>query len=73
MLSEVARWLEHWSAGISRSLTQFVTGEVKFQIWKTCDRSGRPHWHTYDRLTDRSTSLSSEAEVRFWLEQRHYD
>lgn len=51
--------------------TQFLVERAKVQVWKTHDRNG-DHWHVFDPDTDRSISLSSEAETRMWIEQHYY-
>ncbi|WP_250126747.1 hypothetical protein [Chroococcidiopsis sp. CCMEE 29] len=42
------------------------------QVRQRCDRSGQIYWQVYDPATNRSARLSSEQEVRQWLEQRFY-
>jgi hypothetical protein len=39
-------------------------------IWVKRDRHGNLHWHVYDPMSDRSWVLSSEDEVRIYLEER---
>jgi YD repeat-containing protein len=40
------------------------------QVRQRRDRSGQIYWLVYDPETNRSARLSSEQEVRQWLEQR---
>ncbi|BAU15407.1 hypothetical protein LEP3755_59650 [Leptolyngbya sp. NIES-3755] len=42
------------------------------RVWQRRDRSGQTYWQVYDPETNRSARLSSEQEVRQWLEQRYY-
>lgn len=42
------------------------------RVWPTHDRSGQVWWHGYDPATGRSVNYVTEAEIRVWIEQRHY-
>lgn len=53
-------------------LTKVILGSNELQIWETCDDSGNSLWHAYDPVTERYTSVNSEAEIRAWIEQRYY-
>lgn len=60
----VCRWIGRWVEQLGH--------QADVHISRTCDREGNCHWHTYDRHSRHHADLSSEAEVRIWLEQRHY-
>lgn len=42
------------------------------RVWPTQERSGEPAWNAYDPITGQSVYLVSEAELRTWLEELHY-
>lgn len=41
------------------------------RIRQVRDRAGATYWRAYDPTTEDLALLRSEAEVRFWLEQRY--
>lgn len=41
-------------------------------IWKTVDANGRLQWRAYDPTTRQSIDAASDADLRSWLEDRHY-
>lgn len=43
----------------------------ELQIRQRRDRHGNLWWHVYDPITNHSVRLSSEAEVRVWIEQSY--
>lgn len=49
-------------------LTTLITGSEP-RIWQTIDSSGKTGWKVYDPKTERVIQLSSEAEVRTWLDE----
>jgi hypothetical protein len=51
----------------------FFTNGNEPRIWTTTDRDGNTTWHAYDPVSDRTTSLDSESEMRIWIEQRYYN
>lgn len=55
-----------------QQLIYFLTTTNELQVWQSRDRHGNTCWNAYDPLTGRSTKLSSEAEMRVWIEQRYY-
>lgn len=64
-----SRWsnrLKQW--GIS--LLQKLSAPSDIRIQKI-NRNGSTYWSLYDPTTGRSAYLSSEQEVRIWLEQRY--
>lgn len=56
---------------ISQRLIRFLASNHEPQIWLKKDRYGNVFWHVYDPASGASAHLSSEAEVRMWLEQRY--
>lgn len=52
-------------------LIRVLSASNELQVWKR-DRQGHTYWHAYDPLTGNSTCLSSEAEMRIWIEQHYY-
>lgn len=57
---------------IGQQLFIALTKKPEPKIWQKKDHSGNLYWRVYDPKTDRSAMLSSEAEVRSWLEERYY-
>lgn len=53
-----------------KTISTLVSNEP--QIRQRRNRFGQTYWQVYDPATNHSTSLSSEQEVRQWLEQRFY-
>ncbi|MGJ3245393.1 MAG: hypothetical protein ACFE0I_04880 [Elainellaceae cyanobacterium] len=56
---------------LCRSTVRFLTQGPEIRIWQTKSRNGAIRWHAYDPSTDQRVTLSSEAEIRSWLEQRY--
>ncbi|HHP7243700.1 MAG TPA: hypothetical protein ACFE0H_03335 [Elainellaceae cyanobacterium] len=56
---------------LGRSTVRFLTQGHEIRIWQTTSRNGTIRWHAYDPSTDQRVTLSSEAEIRSWLEQRY--
>lgn len=65
------RLLSGLSKVLSRLMEFLVAGD-ELRIWQSSDRFGNTVWNAYDPVTNRSTSLDSEAELRTWIEERHY-
>ncbi|AFY90329.1 MAG: hypothetical protein CLLPBCKN_008036 [Chroococcidiopsis cubana SAG 39.79] len=57
---------------IIEKLIQALTRSHELQVWRKKDRNGNAYWQAFDPKTRKSTSLSSEAEMRIWIEQRYY-
>jgi hypothetical protein len=57
---------------ITEKLIQALTRGHELQVWQKKDRNGNAYWQAFDPKTRKSTSLSSEAEMRIWIEQRYY-
>lgn len=52
---------------------QLVSGNHEPRVWTTTDPYGNIYWHAYDPTSEKSIRLSSEDEIRSWLEQRYYN
>jgi hypothetical protein len=64
-----------FSSKISRLLQQMVASltkapEPRIDIVK--DSFGKTVWYVHDPITGQSAHLSSEIEVRIWVEKRYY-
>lgn len=57
---------------IKQRFVRALTCNSELQVWQKTDRYGNNYWQARDPKTDKSTSLSSEAEMRIWIEQRYY-
>ncbi|MCM1983892.1 hypothetical protein [Lyngbya confervoides] len=53
------------------AITSFIHSHSDPQIKKRQDRHGNTYYQVYDPQSRRSTSFGSEAEVRYWIEQRY--
>lgn len=42
------------------------------RVWASQNQTGVPAWNAYDPITGQSVHLVSEAELRTWLEELHY-
>jgi hypothetical protein len=61
------------SAGINRllqSISRFRLHSTEPQVSRQFDRHGNLYYRVYDPFTGISAIFGSEAEVRWWLEQR---
>lgn len=67
IFSWISHFKHHW-----QQASAFLSDRGNLQIWRSGDRSGNPHWHVYDAQTNHTTNLSSEAEMRIWIEE-YYD
>jgi hypothetical protein len=64
-----------FSSKISRLLQQMVASLTKApepRIDTVKDRFGKTVWYVHDPITGQSAHLSSETEVRLWIEKRYY-
>ena len=57
---------------IVEQLIQALTRGHELQVWRKKDHDGNAYWQAFDPKTRKSISLSSEAEMRIWIEQRYY-
>jgi hypothetical protein len=61
-----------WLERAARAFMQRLVVDAEPRVWYTCDGEGNLWWHAYDPITGRSLYDVSEAEIRVWIEQRHY-
>lgn len=57
---------------IWRLISNAVLNQSDPKIWLRHDRHGNTWWHCYDPRSGHTTRLSSEAEVRIWIEGLYY-
>ncbi|MEX0272247.1 hypothetical protein AB3R30_24305 [Leptolyngbyaceae cyanobacterium UHCC 1019] len=60
---------------IIRALKFFVESILRadeLKIYQSKDRLGNVSWTIYDPFLDCRVVFNSEAEVRIWLDRRHY-
>ncbi|MGB8697838.1 MAG: hypothetical protein WCD18_00330 [Thermosynechococcaceae cyanobacterium] len=50
---------------------QELTHPLELRVWHKMDRRGISYWSAYDPRTGRSFTSGSEADMRYWIEQRH--
>lgn len=60
-----------WYKRLGRSIMQSLTDSDQVRIWTKITPSGT-QWSAYDPKLQRRFSAYSEADLRVWLEQRHY-
>lgn len=60
-----------WLKVRCQQMLELIVERADLRIWRTRDREGNSHWHIYDAKTDHITSVSSDAEMRIWLDD-HY-
>lgn len=53
------------------SLVHYLTRPNEVRIWQVSDRQGKTYWKAYDPYTNTTTYVSSENDLRVWLEQRY--
>ncbi|MBD3883495.1 hypothetical protein IFO70_17135 [Phormidium tenue FACHB-886] len=54
-----------------QSLISYLAGSSEPHVWKTQAADGS-HWQVFDPIAQRKLTFDSEADVRVWLEERHY-
>jgi len=54
------------------NLVDYFTRLPEPKVVKTSNHRGETLWKVYDPYTNASAEFASEAEVRMWLDQRHY-
>ena len=52
-------------------LMNAIVNSSEPKITEKHDRFGNTHYQVYDPANQTSSTMSSEAEVRAWLDQRH--
>lgn len=60
-----------WLDGIWKFLVTFLAQRNHLKIWQTNDRKGNTLWHIYNPATGQVETLSSEAEVRMWIDRSY--
>jgi len=63
--------VENFKAIIEKLIRALTRGH-ELQVWCKKDRNGNVYWQAFDPKNRKSTCLSSEAEMRIWIEQRYY-
>lgn len=58
--------------GMVAWLVAALTHDPDVRIWEATDKSGHTYWRVKDPVSGRSATLSSENEVRAWIEARYY-
>lgn len=65
-------WLQKIKQGFLRVLRLIaIQAEPEPKVWEKHDRQGNTFFKVYDPASDRWVYLSSENEVRMWLEERY--
>jgi hypothetical protein len=54
------------------SLVHYLTRPDEIRVWQVNDRHGEAFWKAYDPRSNTTSYLSSEDDLRVWLEQRYY-
>lgn len=70
--TEISRPLSEKIQKILQDVIHALTRGDELQVWQKKDRNGNAYWQAFDPKTRKSTSLSSEAEMRIWIEERYY-
>ncbi len=60
---------KNWLAQIGNFIVQYLTTQDEPKIWQSKDWFGHSWWNVYLPRTGQMVRLSSEAEVRVWLEE----
>lgn len=55
-----------------QNIIRYLSTRNELQVWQKRDRSGEIHWCAYDPVTGNRASLSSEDELRSWIESQYY-
>ena len=70
--AETNATLLNWLERVAQAFRRQLMVDAEPRVWYTCDAEGHLWWHAYEPMTRRSLYDASEAEMRVWLEQRHY-
>ncbi|HEY9646183.1 MAG TPA: hypothetical protein V6C88_07435 [Chroococcidiopsis sp.] len=65
------RWAETFN-NLWQTAIAHLSATDEPHVWRTEDANGQTLWHAYDPKTDQALNDVSEAEMRIWLEERHY-
>jgi hypothetical protein len=60
---------KNWLAQIGHFIVKYLTTQDEPKIWQSKDWFGRSWWNVYLPRTGQTVRLTSEAEVRIWLEE----
>jgi hypothetical protein len=58
----------NWLTNVWRSLVHSLTTQDEPKVWQSRDWLGHSWWNVYLPKTGQTVRLSSQEEVRFWLE-----
>ncbi|MEO0852308.1 MAG: hypothetical protein AAFY15_02220 [Cyanobacteria bacterium J06648_11] len=58
---------------VGKMCAAFFLGDREPRIWKIMRADGTTHWKVYDPNSHRSSTFSSENDVRVWLDRRYYE
>lgn len=72
ILKQAASFLQTVAAMTMQQLTRSHEPRIWTSIIKSGPHAGQTQWHVYDPLTHHRAVLSSETDVRVWLDQRYY-
>ena len=61
-------WQKFWNA-----VAAIFVQSSEPKIYQKRDRFGNLYFQVYDPQTGRSSVFNTEAEVRFWIDQRYYE
>ncbi len=67
--------LSRFGSNLGRILINFFESVFKTnepKVYESRDKLGNFFWTGYEPLLDRKMFFNSEAEVRAWLDRRHY-
>ena len=57
---------------LAQRLIHWLVTKPELTVKQKVDRSGNVFWYVYDPMTERTAYLTSEEEVRIWIEERFY-
>lgn len=55
-----------------QTISAYLAASSEPHVWISQDAAGLTQWKAYDPMTRQAAEYSSEAEMRAWLEERHY-
>ncbi|GAB4228599.1 MAG: hypothetical protein Kow00121_57560 [Elainellaceae cyanobacterium] len=61
-----------WLNGIWQILDLALFRDLEPRMWQSIDQSGQTNWYIYDPKTGHTLHLSSDAQIRLWLEMVFY-
>jgi hypothetical protein len=64
--------LQHKLINLFHSASAYFTLVSEPSVWETTNAAGYSQWNAYDPTTRTAIAGVSEAEIRVWLEERHY-